>query len=155
MQDLIADKLAERGTPLPEVIAPLAAYVPALTVGSFVYTSGQVPFVDGKLLVSGHVGAEVSPEEAEKQAEICVLNALAAIKAQIGSLDRVKQVVKLTGFVNSDPEFTGQPGVINGGSNLLKEVFGEKGAHARSAVGVASLPLGASVEIELTVEIEA
>jgi enamine deaminase RidA (YjgF/YER057c/UK114 family) len=117
--------------------------------GSTVYTSGQLPFVSGKLPATGKVGAEVSAEDAKKHAEVCVINALAAVKAQIGDLDRVTRIVKVVGFVASDPQFTGQPGVVNGASELLGKIFGEAGTHARSAVGVAVLPLDAPVEVEL------
>lgn len=145
----IADRLAELGLTLPAVAAPVAAYVPAVVQGNLVYTSGQLPFVDGTLLATGKVGATVSAEDAQSYAATCVLNALAAADSVIGSLDRVTQVVKVTGFVASDPSFFGQPGVINGASNLLGQIFGDSGIHARSAVGVAVLPLDAPVEVEL------
>ncbi|WP_323742979.1 MULTISPECIES: RidA family protein [unclassified Rathayibacter] len=148
---MIAERLAELGIELPAVAAPAGAYVPAVVQGSLVYTAGQIPFVNGTLATVGKVGAEVSPEVAKDLARVCVLNALAAVADAIGSLDRVTQIVKLTGFVASGPGFTGQPGVINGASELLGEVFGEAGRHARSAVGVAELPLGAPVEVELIV----
>ncbi|MBF4462868.1 RidA family protein [Rathayibacter sp. VKM Ac-2878] len=147
----MAERLAELGIELPAVAAPAGAYVPAVVQGSLVYTAGQIPFVNGTLATVGKVGAEVSPEVAKDLARVCVLNALAAVADAIGSLDRVTQIVKLTGFVASGPGFTGQPGVINGASELLGEVFGEAGRHARSAVGVAELPLGAPVEVELIV----
>jgi enamine deaminase RidA (YjgF/YER057c/UK114 family) len=146
-------RLAALGVVLPEVAAPVAAYVPAVTSGPYVYTSGQVPLVDGRLNVTGKVGAEVSPEEAYALARVCALNALAAVKSVAGSLDRVVRVVKVTGFVASAPDFTGQPGVINGASELLGEAFGEAGVHARSAVGVAVLPLDSPVEVEVQVEL--
>jgi enamine deaminase RidA (YjgF/YER057c/UK114 family) len=149
------ERLAELGLKVPAVAKPVAAYVPAVRSGSLVFTSGQLPMVDGALPRTGKVGAEVSAEEAKELAQRCALNALAAIKAEIGDLARVRQVVKLVGFVASAPDFTGQPGVINGASELLGQVFGEAGAHARSAVGVAVLPLDAPVEVELTVEIDA
>jgi enamine deaminase RidA (YjgF/YER057c/UK114 family) len=149
----IEDRLAELGRTLPAVAAPVAAYVPAVRSGSFVFTSGQLPMVDGSLAATGKVGAEVSPEDAKQLAATCALNALAAIKAEIGDLDRVRRIVKVVGFVASTPDFTGQPGVVNGASELLGEVFGDKGVHARSAVGVAVLPLDAPVEVELVVEI--
>lgn len=152
MSDIRA-RLTELGHTLPAVAAPVAAYVPAVRSGSSVYTSGQLPFVDGALPETGKVGAEVSPERAAELAAISVLNALAAVEALVGDLDRVARVVKLTGFVASDPSFTGQPAVINGASTLLGEVFGQAGAHARSAVGVAVLPLDAPVELELHVEL--
>ena len=147
----IADRLAELGLTLPTVAAPVAAYVPAVVQGNFVYTSGQLPFVDGSLPATGKVGGSVSAEAAQGYAATCALNALAAIDSVIGSLDRVTQVVKVTGFVASDPSFTGQPGVLNGASNLLGELFGDAGIHARSAVGVAVLPLDSPVEVELVV----
>lgn len=149
-------RLAELGLTLPEVSAPLAAYAPAVTTGvspTYVYTSGQLPLVEGKLLETGKVGAEVSPERAKELARVCALNALAAVKSVAGDLDRVARVVKVVGFVASAPDFTGQPGVVNGVSELLGEVFGEKGVHARSAVGVAVLPIDAPVEVELQVEL--
>jgi enamine deaminase RidA (YjgF/YER057c/UK114 family) len=146
-------RLAELGLEVPAVAKPVAAYVPALRSGSLVFTSGQLPTIDGKLSATGKVGAEVSAEEARQLAERCALNALAAVKAEIGELSRVRRVVKVVGFVASAPDFTGQPAVINGASELLGEVFGDAGAHARSAVGVASLPLDAPVEVELIVEV--
>lgn len=148
-------RLAELGLTLPQVPKPLAAYVPAVRSGSLVFTSGQLPTVDGALLKAGKVGAEVSADEAKQLAERCALNALAAIRAEIGELSRVRRVVKLVGFVASAPDFAGQPAVVNGASELLGKVFGEAGVHARSAVGVAVLPLDAPVEVELTVEIGA
>ncbi|MFJ8444157.1 RidA family protein [Kitasatospora griseola] len=147
----VEQKLAELGLTLPEVAAPVAAYVPALRTGHYVMTSGQLPMVGGKLQLTGKVGAEVTAEEAKDLARICALNALAAIKSVIGDLDKVEQVVKVVGFVASAADFTGQPGVVNGTSELLGEVFGDKGVHARSAVGVAVLPLDAPVEVELMV----
>ncbi|MET0480990.1 MAG: RidA family protein [Mycetocola sp.] len=147
----IADRLSELGLALPAVAAPVAAYVPAVVQGNLVYTSGQLPFVDGALPATGKVGGSVSAEDAQSYAATCALNALAAVQGVIGSLDRVTQIVKVTGFVASDPSFTGQPGVINGASTLLGEIFGESGIHARSAVGVAVLPLDAPVEVELVV----
>lgn len=148
----IEARLAELGLALPAVAAPVAAYVPAVTSGNHVYTSGQLPFVDGKLSASGKVGAEVSAEEAKALAATCILNAIAAVKSVIGDLDRVTRIVKVVGFVASDPSFTGQPGVINGASELLGEVFGDAGVHARSAVGVTVLPLDSPVEVELVAE---
>lgn len=145
-------RLAELGIELPGVAAPVAAYVPAVRTGSHVYTSGQLPFVDGRLAATGKVGAEVSPEEAQRYARTCVLNALAAVDGLTG-LDSVTRVVKVVGFVASAEGFTGQPAVVNGASELLGEIFGDAGAHARSAVGVAELPLGAPVEVELIVEV--
>ena len=148
------DKLAELGLTLPPVAAPVAAYVPALRTGNYVYTSGQVPMVDGALAASGKVGAEIDAEQAKELARTCALNALAAVKAEVGDLGKVRRVVKVVGFVASAPDFTGQPGVVNGASELLGEVFGDQGKHARSAVGVAVLPLDAPVEVEMVVEVE-
>ncbi|WP_219812652.1 RidA family protein [Rathayibacter sp. AY1E4] len=148
---MIAERLAELGVELPAVAVPAGAYVPAVVHGGLVYTAGQIPFVDGSLPLVGKVGAEVSPEQAKELARTCALNALAAVADAIGSLDRVTRIVTLTGFVASASGFTGQPGVINGASELLGDVFGEPGRHARSAVGVAELPLGAPVEVELIV----
>jgi enamine deaminase RidA (YjgF/YER057c/UK114 family) len=145
-------RLAELGLELPPVTAPMAAYVPAVRTGSLVYTSGQVPVRDGKLAATGKVGAEISADDAAGLARTCALNALAAVHALVG-LDSVVRVVKVLGFVASAPDFTGQPGVINGASELLRDVFGDPGAHARSAVGVAVLPLDAPVEVELIVEV--
>ncbi|PPG14461.1 LysR family transcriptional regulator [Rathayibacter sp. AY1G1] len=147
----MAERLAELGVELPAVAVPAGAYVPAVVHGGLVYTAGQIPFVDGALPLVGKVGDEVSPEQAKDLARTCALNALAAVADAIGSLDRVTRIVKLTGFVASASGFTGQPGVINGASELLGDVFGEPGRHARSAVGVAELPLGAPVEVELIV----
>ncbi|GAA1853815.1 RidA family protein [Pseudonocardia ailaonensis] len=146
------ERLAELGLTLPAVATPAGSYIPAKASGSLVFTAGQVPFVDGKLARTGKVGAEVTAEEAKELAKICTLNALAAIDALVG-LDNVKGVVKVVGFVASAPGFGGQPGVVNGASDLLGEVFGESGAHARSAVGVAELPIDAPVEVELVVEV--
>jgi enamine deaminase RidA (YjgF/YER057c/UK114 family) len=145
-------KLAELGLSLPEVVPPLAAYVPAVQSGNYVYVSGQLPMVEGKLPQTGKVGAEVSPEDAAAAARTCALNALAAIDALVG-LGRVVKIVKVTGFVASAPGFTGQPAVINGASQLFADVLGELGRHARSAVGVAELPLGAPVEVEVIAEV--
>jgi enamine deaminase RidA (YjgF/YER057c/UK114 family) len=145
-------KLAELGLTLPEVVPPVAAYVPAVQSGKHVYVSGQVPIAEGKLLATGKVGGGVSPEQAKDLAERCALNAIAAIDALVG-LENVVKVVKVTGFVASAEGFTGQPGVINGASELFGAVFGEAGQHARSAVGVAELPLGAPVEVEVIVEV--
>jgi enamine deaminase RidA (YjgF/YER057c/UK114 family) len=147
-----SNRLKELGIELPGVAAPLAAYVPATQSGQWVFTSGQLPFVEGKLPATGKVGAEVSPEEAKQYAATCILNALAAVHALVG-IDSIKRVVKVVGFVASAEGFTGQPAVINGASELLGEIFGDEGKHARSAVGVAELPIGAPVEIELIVEV--
>ncbi|PZO58122.1 enamine deaminase RidA (YjgF/YER057c/UK114 family) [Curtobacterium sp. JUb34] len=151
----VADRLAELGLTLPPVAAPVAAYVPAVVTGQYVYTAGQLPFVDGALPVTGKVGASVDAETATAQARVAALNALAAVESVAGSLDRVARVVKVTVFVASEPSFTGQPGVANGASTLVGEVFGDAGVHARSAVGVAVLPLDAPVEVELVVELSA
>ena len=148
----IEQKLAELGLELPTVAAPAGAYVPAVISGNLVFTAGQIPLVDGVLMATGKVGNEISPEFAKEIAQRCALNALAAIKSVLGDLSRVKRVVKVVGLVASTPEFTGQPGVLNGASELLGKVFGDAGLHARSAVGVASLPLDAPVEVELIVE---
>jgi enamine deaminase RidA (YjgF/YER057c/UK114 family) len=149
----VESKLSGLGLTLPEVAAPLASYVPAVRTGTYVYTAGQLPLVGGKLGVTGKVGAEVTPEEAKELARTCALNALAAVKSVIGDLDKVVRVVKVVGFVASAPDFTGQPGVINGASELLGEALGDAGVHARSAVGVAVLPLDAPVEVEIQVEV--
>jgi enamine deaminase RidA (YjgF/YER057c/UK114 family) len=147
-----SERLVELGIDLPAVVAPLAAYVPAVRTGNLVYTSGQLPMQSGELLATGKVGADVSPEQAKALARICALNALAAVHALVG-IDSVTRVVKVVGFVASAPGFGGQPGVINGASHLFGEVFGDAGAHARSAVGVSELPLNAPVEVELIVEV--
>jgi len=147
------ERLAALGLSLPPVTAPVAAYVPAVRTGSYVYTAGQVPMVDGKLPQTGKVGAEVSPADAAALARICALNALAAVASVTGGLAAVTRIVKVTGFVASAPDFTGQAQVINGASELLLEVFGEAGKHARSAVGMAVLPLDAPVEVELIAEV--
>jgi enamine deaminase RidA (YjgF/YER057c/UK114 family) len=149
-------RLAELGLELPDVAAPLAAYVPAVRTNDLVYTSGQLPFVQGALPATGKVGVGpglVDPQAAADLARTAALNALAAIRALVGDLDQVARVVKVTGFVASDPAFTGQPAVVNGASELLGQVFGPEGAHARSAVGVAVLPLDAPVEVELVVQL--
>jgi enamine deaminase RidA (YjgF/YER057c/UK114 family) len=149
----VEDRLAELGLTLPGVAAPVAAYVPAVRNGDLVWTSGQLPLVDGSLVATGKVGDEVDPEAAADLARVCALNALAAIKAEIGDLDAVQQVVKVVGYVASAPNFTGQPAVINGASHLLGEVFDDAGKHSRSAVGVAVLPMDAPVEVELVVAV--
>jgi enamine deaminase RidA (YjgF/YER057c/UK114 family) len=149
-----AARLAALGLTLPEVVPPLAAYVPAVRSGGHVYTSGQLPVVDGKLLATGKVGAEVELAAASALARICALNALAAAAAAAGGLAGIRRIVKVTGFVASAPDFTAQAQVVNGASELLLEVFGEAGRHARSAVGMAVLPLDAPVEIELIAEVE-
>ena len=148
-----AERLAALGLTLPPVVAPVAAYVPAVVASGFVYTSGQLPMVDGKLPAVGKVGGEVSAEEAAGLARTCALNAIAAAAAAAGGLDAIGRIVKVVGFVASAPGFSGQPQVINGASELLIEVFGEDGQHARSAVGVAELPLNTPVEVELIAQI--
>ena len=147
------ERLAELGLVLPAVAAPLAAYVSAVRCGDLVWTSGQLPFVDGTLPATGKVGSEVDPDRAAELAATCALNALAAVKAVVGDLSAVEQVVKVVGFVASDPSFTGQPAVVNGASTLLGSVFGDAGKHARSAVGVAVLPMDAPVEVEVVVRV--
>lgn len=149
----IESRLTELSLSIPAIAKPVAAYVPATITGHLVLTAGQLPFVDGALPATGKVGAEVSEEDAARYAGQCVLNALAAVQGVIGSLDRITRIVKVTGFVASAPDFTGQPAVLNGASTLLGDIFGDEiGAHARSAVGVAVLPLDAPVEVELIVE---
>lgn len=147
-------RLADLGLTLPEVAAPLASYVPAVRSGAHVFTAGQLPLSSGELVATGKVGGEVSAEEAQAAARQCALNALAAVKSVVGSLDAVRQVVKVTVFVASTPDFTGQPVVANGASELLGDVFGDAGRHARSAVGVPVLPIDAPVEVELVVEVD-
>ncbi|MFT4258080.1 RidA family protein [Microbacterium sp.] len=146
----VAARLAELGIALPAVAAPVAAYVPAVVHGDLVYTSGQLPFADGSLPATGKVGAEVSAEDAAVYARTCALNALAAAAEAAGGLDRIVGVLRVGGFVASTPEFTGQPGVINGASTVLGEIFGDAGRHARAAVGVPVLPLDSPVEVEVT-----
>ena len=147
------ERLAELGLTVPEVAKPVAAYVPAVRSGSYVYTSGQLPMREGQLIQTGKVGGEVTQDEAVECARQCALNALAAIRAEIGELSNIKRIVKVVAFVASTPDFTGQPLVANGVSELLGEVFGDAGRHARSAVGVSVLPLDAPVEVELLVEV--
>jgi len=152
----VEDRLAELGLTVPEVALPVAAYLPAVRDGNHIFTSGQLPMVLGSLATTGKVGEGpglVPPEEAQRLALICALNAIAAVKALVGDLDKVTRVVKVVGFVASDPTFTGQPGVINGASELLGAAFGDAGVHARSAVGVAVLPLNAPVEVEIIVTV--
>lgn len=154
---VIEARLAELGLEVPTVVPPVAAYTPAVVDGLSVYVSGQVPMVDGSMPATGRVGLDercVSPEQAKDLARICALNALAAIKSVVGDLDRVERVVKVVGFVASDPAFTGQPQVVNGASELFGAVFGAAGVHARSAVGVVALPLGAPVEVEVIVRLK-
>ncbi|QRV02094.1 RidA family protein [Arcanobacterium phocisimile] len=150
----VSQRLAELGIQLPQLAPPVAAYIPAKRSANTIRTSGQLPFVDGELRVLGKVGLDVSADEAYQQARICALNALAAIAWVLdGDVDRIVSVSHVTGFVASDPEFYGQPGIVNGASDLMKEIFGDDGVHTRSAVGVAVLPLNAPVEIELSVTI--
>lgn len=149
---LLDDRLVELGLTIPDVARPAGAYVPAIVSGNLVFTAGQLPTAGGQLPATGKVGGAVSPDDAKAYAAVCVLNGLAAAKSVIGSLDRITRVIKVVGFVASVPEFTAQPGVINGASELLGELFGEAGAHARSAVGVTVLPLDAPVEIEFVFE---
>jgi len=150
----VASRLTELGIELPAVATPAGANVPSVVSGNLVFTAGQIPLVDGKLMATGKVGAEIDVDFAREIARRCALNAVAAVQSAIGDLDRVKKVVKVVGFVASDPAFTAQPQVINGASELLEQIFGEAGIHARSAVGVAVLPFDAPVEVELIVEFE-
>ncbi len=147
-------RLAALGLELPEAATPAGAYVPAVISGNLVFTAGQIPLVDGKLMAEGRLGAEITAEAGKEIAQRCALNAIAAVKSVLGDLGRVKKVVKVVGFVASTPEFTAQPGVVNGASELLQAAFGDAGIHARSAVGVAVLPLNSPVEVELIVEFE-
>jgi enamine deaminase RidA (YjgF/YER057c/UK114 family) len=147
------ERLASMGLSVPEVAKPVAAYIPAVRSGNHVYTSGQLPMREGQLITTGKVGGEVSPEEAVECARQCALNAIAAVRAEIGDLAQVKRIVKVVAFVASTPDFTGQPGVANGASELFGEAFGDAGRHARSAVGVPVLPLDSPVEVELIVEV--
>lgn len=149
----VESRLAEIGLSVPEIAAPVAAYVPAVRTGNLVFTSGQLPMLNGEIPMTGKVGAEVTPDEAAELAKICALNAIAAVKGVIGDLERVVRVVKVTGFVASAPGFTSQPVVVNGASAVLGRAFGDAGIHARSSLGVASLPLDAPVEVELIVEV--
>ena len=150
----VETNLAALGLVLPEVATPAGAYVPAVISGNLVFTAGQIPLVDGKLMAEGRLGAEITAEQGKEIAQRCALNAIAAVKSVLGDLERVKKVVKVVGFVASTPEFTAQPGVVNGASELLQAAFGDAGIHARSAVGVAVLPLNSPVEVELIVEFE-
>jgi enamine deaminase RidA (YjgF/YER057c/UK114 family) len=150
---IVETRLLQLKLELPQPPKPLAAYIPAKQTGSLVFTAGQLPMVNGELISKGLLGQEVEIDEANKAARVCTLNALAAVKGVIGDLDRIKQIVRVVGYVASVPTFTQQPAVVNGASELLLEIFGEAGKHARSAVGMAVLPLNASVEIELTVEV--
>ena len=148
----VNQRISDLGITLPQVATPAGVYVPAVVSGNLVFTAGQIPLVDGKLVATGKVGKDLSADQAKEIARICALNAVAAIKSVIGDLDRVTKVVKVVGFVSSTPDFTAQPSVVNGASELLEQIFGDKGIHARSAVGVAVLPLDAPVEVELVVE---
>jgi enamine deaminase RidA (YjgF/YER057c/UK114 family) len=152
--NIILERLNQLGIVLPEPPKPVAAYIPAKQSGNMVFTAGQLPMVNGELISKGLLGQDVEIENAKNAAKICTLNALAAIKGLIGDLDRIKQIVRVVGYVASVPTFTQQPAVVNGASELLLEIFGENGKHARSALGMSALPLNASVEIELTVEVE-
>jgi enamine deaminase RidA (YjgF/YER057c/UK114 family) len=149
----VNQRLQDLGIVLPEVAKPAGAYLPAVVSGNLVFTAGQIPLVDGKLVATGKVGKEITQEQAKDIARICALNAVSAVRGAIGDLDRVKRIVKVVGFVASTPDFTQQPFVLNGASELLQQIFGDDGIHARSAVGVAVLPLDAPVEVELVVEI--
>lgn len=146
---MIEERVKELGFDFPEVARPLAAYVPAVFANNFVFTAGQIPTVKGDLIYSGKIGNDLNEKEGKKASEICILNCLAAVKREIGNLDRIERIVKVTVFVNSAPSFTNQPEVANGASELLEKIFGEKGKHARSAIGVSELPKNAAVEIEM------
>lgn len=148
-----SQRLAELGLELPAVTAPLAAYVPSKVTGNVVRSSGQLPFVNGQLFATGKVGTGVSPDQAYDAARICALNAVAAVAEAAGGIDAIASIVHVTGFVSSDPDFVGQPAVINGASDILGEIFGDSGRHTRSAVGVAVLPMDAPVEVEITCEL--
>lgn len=146
-------RMAELGIELPQVVPPVASYVPAVQTGVYVYTAGQLPMVNGEMLAIGKVGAAVSEDLARECARACALNALAAVVSVVGDIDRIRRVVKVVGFVACDPDFVAQPAVVNGASDVLGEIFGEAGVHARSAVGVAALPKDAPVEVEMIVEV--
>lgn len=150
-----SEKLKQLGLAIPAAAKPVAAYVPAVRAGAFVYTSGQLPSTDGKLLAVGKLGADVDEKTGYQAARLCALNCLAAVESAVGSIDRIERIVKVVGFVNSAPGFTGQPQVVNGASELLGQIFGEAGQHARSAVGVSELPLNSPVEVELIVQLKA
>ncbi len=147
------DRLSALGLEVPEVAKPVASYLPAVRTGNYIFTSGQLPMREGQLIATGKVGGEVTPDEAVECARVCALNAIAAVRAELGDLSSIKRIVKVVAFVASTPDFTGQPGVANGASELFGEVFGDIGRHARSAVGVPVLPLDAPVEVELLVEV--
>ena len=150
----VEERLAELGLTIPEVAMPAGAYVPAVISGNLVFTAGQIPLIEGKLMAEGRLGAEISAEDGKQIAQRCALNAIAAVKSVLGDLARVTRVVKVVAFVASTPEFTAQPAVVNGASELLQAAFGDAGVHARSAVGVAVLPLNSPVEVELIVEFD-
>jgi len=147
-------KLKEMGIELPEAPKPLAAYIPAIQAGEFVYTSGQVPLAAGELKYKGKVGSDLTEEQGYEAARLCAINCLSAIKGVIGDLDKIAQVIKVTGFVNSAPGFSSQPKVVNGASEFLGQVFGDAGKHARAAVGVSELPINAAVEVEMIVKLK-
>jgi len=149
----VEEKILELGLELPKISTPIASYIPAKKVGNLVFTSGQLPMFNSELTITGFLGKEVSIEDANRAAQVCTLNALAAVKGVIGDLDQIKSIIRVVGYVASTPEFTKQPAVVNGASDLLLQIFGDEGKHARSAIGVSVLPLNAPVEIELTVEI--
>ena len=151
---MVEDKIKELGCILPETPKPLAAYIPAIKTGDYVYTSGQVPFAEGELKYAGKIGFDLSIEEGQKAAELCALNALSAIKSVIGDLNKIEQIIKVTVFVNSADAFTDQPKVANGASELLGNIFGDAGRHVRSAVGVNELPIDSAVEIEMIVKVK-
>jgi enamine deaminase RidA (YjgF/YER057c/UK114 family) len=151
---MVEEKMKEMGITLPETVKPLAAYIPAIRTGDYVYTSGQVPFADGELKYSGKIGIDLSLEEGQKAAELCALNALSAIKSEIGDLNAIVRILKVTVFVNSADGFTEQPKVANGASEFLSKIFGEAGKHVRSAVGVNELPVNSAVEIEMMVKVK-
>jgi len=151
---MIEEKIKELGYTLPEIAKPLAAYIPAIRTGEFVYTSGQVPLVDGKLKYEGKIGTDLTLEEGQKAAIVCALNGLSAIKEVVGNLDNIEQIIKVTVFVSSANGFTDQPKVANGASELLGNIFGDAGIHARSAVGVSELPINSAVEIEMIVKVK-
>ena len=154
MSDSIVEKMASLGLSLPEVPAPVAAYVNCVRSGNLLHLSGGLPIKADGSMITGKVPTDLSAEDAQEAARLCILNRIAVVKEEIGSLDKVKQIVALTGFVNSEPDFNGHPVVINGASELLVEVFGDKGKHSRTALGAAALPLGVAVEINLVVEVE-
>lgn len=147
-------KVKELGLEIPEAPKPVAAYVPGVMIDGYIYTSGQIPFVNGDLKFTGKVGAEVSEDQAYEAAKVCAINCLGVVKSLVGSLDKIEKIVKVTGFVNSAAGFTAQPKVVNGASELLGEIFGEVGQHSRSAVGVSELPANAAVEVEMIVKVK-